>query len=139
MDVEFVEQRSRVRQFLIAGAFVGVAVVSFVVGRSTATDGPAATSPNSCAPAPLAKANVPDGFGATGNLGYFSDCELRAAANAAPLGEPFPPIEMFSDPEGTTVIGMWYSDCGFPEGLVHPDAGRPACDTVGTTGQDEAP
>jgi hypothetical protein len=78
-------------------------------------------------------ADLPDGFVGNGNVGYFSLCEKQAAAQANGFGEPFPPIEMYADPEGTVVIGKWYGDCGYPEGLVQPDQGRPACVGGGTT------
>jgi hypothetical protein len=114
----------------MAVAFVGVAVMSFLVGRTTAPSDDSNGSPVECAPEPLTQANLPDGFAETGNVGYFSLCEKRAAAQANDFGEPFPPIEMYGDPEGTKVIGMWYGDCGYPEGLVQPDAGRPSCTGV---------
>jgi hypothetical protein len=117
----------------MAVAFVGVAVTSFIVGRSTAPSDPGDGSTVECVPDPLTQADLPDRFAEAGSVGYFSLCEKRAAARAYGLGEPFPPIEMYGDPEGTKVIGMWYGDCGHPEGLVPPGADRP-CSGGGATG-----
>ncbi len=124
-------QSGRGRLVASVVVLVGVAVLSFLVGRSTASGDSAHDVPSACAAGSLAKAGLPDGF--DGTVGYFSLCEKQAAAQANGLGEPFPPIKMYGDPEGTVVIGMWYGDCGYPEGLVHPDQGRPSCVGGGTT------
>lgn len=123
---------------LVVGAFVGVAVVSFAVGRSTSSDEADTSPPIECPPEPLAMAGLPDGFAATGT-GYFSQCEQNAVWRPNASGEPYPPIKMYGDPAGSKVIGWWYTDCGYPQGLVQPGDDRPACGPGGTEALAPAP
>lgn len=129
------EPRGGKRSRLVASVVVlgGVALLSFFVSRSTAPGESGDDVRSGCAAEVLSMADLPDGFVANGDVGYFSLCEKQAAAQANGFGEPFPPIEIYADPEGTVVIGKWYGDCGYPEGLVQPDQGRPACVGGGTT------
>lgn len=116
---------------LVAALVIVVAVASFFIGRATA---PTPTTASPC-PANVALTGValPDGYTASGG-GYFSLCEFREAERTHALGKSTPPLKVYADPTGKTVIAWWYSDCGLPEGVVHAKGARPACVTTGTTG-----
>lgn len=81
---------------------------------------------------PLTGVDVPHGYTAT-DEGFFSYCELQAAQRSSPLGGRVPPIKLYADSAGKTLIAWWYSDCGVGQGVVKPKASRPACVPTATT------
>lgn len=103
--------------------------------RSSSGDGSAEVARGTCARQDLPGVDLPAGSAPT-DVGYFAECDVRAASAEAPLGTPFRPIEIYDDPVGSKVIAWWYVDCGLAEGIVAPGSPRPACapDTDATVG-----
>lgn len=123
-------------RWIVVGSLSVVALAgAFFVGRMTAPDARPVAWPD-CWITDRVGIGVPEEFTNAEGIGFFNECESRAASGAN-LGEPSSPVKIYSSPNGTDVVAWWYRDCGVAEGMVPVGAPHPSkCSDVETT---EAP